>query len=234
MAIKHRRLSATFVKRTKAAGKYGDGHGLFLLVEESGAARWVLRIQSGGRRRDIGLGSARLVSLAETRELAHEIRKKTKQGADPVALRRSGRVGVPTFELAARAVHAAHMKTWRNGKHTAQWLATLEAYAFPIIGHLPVNKIETSDIIKVLGPIWTEKAETARRVLQRLKIVLDHSTAAGHRTGENPCRIAAIGLPKQRTSVRHFTSLPYIKVPSFLKQLRSTQASNASKLAGTS
>jgi len=182
----NRRLTATFVRQVREPGRYGDGNGLCLVVDPSLASRWVLRVQANGRRRDIGLGGSKSVTLAEARDLAQEIRRKARTGQDPVAVRRDEREGVPSFEAMAKTVHAAHLNTWRNGKHTAQWLATLDAYAFPMIGKLPVNRIETGDVLKVLLPIWTAKPETARRVLQRLRTVLDHATAAGHRSGEKP------------------------------------------------
>ena len=145
--IKRRGLTATFVRQAKQAGRFGDGNGLYLVVDPSGASRWILRVQSEKRRRDIGLGSAKIVSLAEARDLAHDIRKKARQGLDPVAARRAERETVPTFQIAARVVHTAHLKGWRNGKHTAQWLTTLERYAFPEIGDKPVNKIESGDVL---------------------------------------------------------------------------------------
>ena len=128
-------------------------------------------------------------------------------------------------------VHAANLKTWRNGKHTSQWLNTLETYAYPTIGKRPVNKIETGDILKILILIWTEKPETARRVLQRLRTVLDHATAAGHRSGENPCRIATIGLPKQTAAVKHFAALSYADLPAFLVKLRNADYDPILRLA---
>ena len=226
------RLTATFVsKAKKAPGRYVDGGGLCLVVDPSGAQRWILRIQSGGRRRDVGLGGASVVSLAEARDLAHDIRRKAKAGADPVAARRAERASVPTFEALAKIVHAAHAKVWRNNKHQDQWLSTLETYAFPTFGKVPVNRIETGDVLKVLLPIWTEKPETARRVMQRIRTVLDHATAAGHRSGENPCRVAAIGLPKQDDTVKHFPALPYADLPAFLPSLREARTSDAIKLA---
>lgn len=224
-------LSAAFVRQKKAPGRYVDGNGLCLLVEPSGAARWVLRVQTRGKRRDVGLGSAQTVTLSEARELAHDVRRKARQGEDPVAARRAQREGVPTFEAMAKTVHAAHLETWRNGKHTAQWLTTLEAYAFPTIGKLRVNRIETGDVLKLLLPIWTAKPETARRVLQRVRAVIDHATAAGHRSGENPCRIAAIGLPKQGDTVKHFAALPYANLPAFVVKLRTSDGAETVKLA---
>lgn len=228
---KARGLTAAFVRHTRKPGRYGDGGGLYLVIDPSGAARWVLRVQFTGKRRDVGLGGAKSVSLAEARDLAHQIRRKAKAGQDPVAARRAEREGVPTLETAAKKVHAALVATWRNGKHTAQWLNTLESYAFPSLGNTPVNRIEPGDVLKVLLPIWTSKPETARRVLQRLRTVLDHATAAGYRSGENPCRIAKIGLPKQGDTVKHFTALPYSELPGFISKLRTAECSETTRLA---
>jgi integrase len=224
-------LSATFVRQVKSPGRYGDGGGLYVVVDPSGASRWILRVMSAGRRRDIGLGSTRVVTLAEARDKARELRRIAKAGEDPVAARRAGREGVPIFEDCAKAVHKSRMATWKNGKHTAQWLATLEAYAFPLIGKLPVNRVGTAEVLKILLPIWTQKPETARRVLQRVSTILDYGTASGFRGGENPCRLAVIGLPKQRAEPRHFAALPYAELPDFILRLRSADASEIVKLA---
>ncbi len=231
MNRRSRRLSAAFVRQKKKPGRHGDGDGLYLVVDPSGASRWVLRVQSGGRRRDVGLGGTKTVSLAEARDLAHEIRRKAKGGIDPVAARRAERVGVPTFKSIAQIVHAAHVETWRNGKHRAQWMSTLETYVVPCLGEAPINRIEAGDVLKVMLPIWTSRPETARRVFQRLSTVFDHATAAGHRSGENPCRIAALGLPKQSRSVRHHAALPYSLLPNFIVQLRASRSAEIVKLA---
>jgi integrase len=223
-------LTAAFVRQTKTAGRYGDGNGLYLVIDPSGASRWILRVQSNGKRRDVGLGGTSTVTLAEARDLAYEVRRKAKSGEDPVAARRAARDGVPTFEACANIVHAAHLKTWRADKHATQWLKTLETYAYPVIGAWPVNKVESGEILKTLLPIWTEKPETARRVLQRMRTVFDHATAAGHRSGENPCRLAAIGLPKQTHAVEHFAALPYAELPEFMPGLRSVDCAQEIRL----
>ena len=220
-----RRLTATFVRQNRKPGRFGDGNGLYLVVDPSGASRWVLRVQASGKRRDVGLGGAGSVTLAEARDLAHDVRRKAKAGHDPVAARRAERDGMPTFKTMAESTHKARLGTWRNGKHTAQWLATLEAHAFRTLGALPVNRVQSRDVLKVLLPIWTEKPETARRVLQRIGNVLDHATAAGHRSGENPCRMATIGLPKQGHTVRHFAALPYAELPGFIVKLHAAENS---------
>jgi integrase len=135
------------------------------------------------------------------------------------------------FKDFAKTVHASHLDSWRNGKHTDQWFTTLENYVFPSIGTMGVDKIEQSDILKVLLPIWTTKPETARRVMQRIRVVLDHAIAAGHRSADNPCRIAAIGLPKQSRDVKHFAAIPYKEIPDFLPLLRADKCETIIKLA---
>lgn len=224
-------LSATFVRQIRKPGRYGDGNGLYLVVDPSGASRWVLRIQANNRRRDVGLGSAKTVSLADARRRAHDIRCKVQLGQDPVDARRAERDGVPTFAACANKVHAANLANWRNGKHTDQWIATLAAYVFPVIGERPVNQVATADVLRVLAPIWTDKPETARRVHQRIRAILDYATAAGHRSGENPARLAVIGLPRQNRTVRHHLALPYAVVPAFVRDLRLARTKPAIRLA---
>lgn len=224
-------LTAVFVRQKKAPGRYGDGNGLYLVVDPSGASRWVLRVMCNGKRRDVGLGGTATVSLAEARDKAHELRKLAKAGEDPVAARRALWEGVPTFEECARTVHKNRKSTWRNGKHTNQWLKTLELYAFPTMGKTAVNRIGTAEILKLLLPIWTTKSETARRVLQRVSTIIDYATAAGMRSGENPCRLAVLGLPKQTDEVVHFAALPYVDVPGFIQKLRPSDATEITKLA---
>ncbi|SFV28410.1 Integrase [Hyphomicrobium facile] len=224
-------LSAVFVRQKKAPGRYGDGNGLYLVVDRSGASRWVLRVMYEGRRRDVGLGGASTVTLAEARDKAHEIRKLAKLGQDPVAARRTIRDGVPKFENCARTVHKARKAAWRNGKHQAQWLKTLELYAFPTIGQMAINRIGTAEVLKLLLPIWSAKPETARRVLQRVSTIIDYGTAAGMRSGENPCRLAILGLPKHTDETEHFAALPYVEVPAFIAKLRNSNAAEITKLA---
>lgn len=128
-------------------------------------------------------------------------------------------------------MHKNRKSTWRNGKHTNQWLKTLELYAFPTIGQTAVNRVGTAEILKLLLPIWSTKSETARRVLQRVSTIIDYATAAGMRSGENPCRLAVLGLPKQTEEVEHFAALPYADVPAFVQKLRSSSAAEITKLA---
>src|SRR5215471_6045579 len=179
-------LSATKVRNTAKPGRYADGNGMYLVVDASGAKRFILRTLIHGKRCDIGLGGLSVVSLAEAREEAMKLRKIARAGGDPLAQRRKERRIMPTFEEAARQVHGEHAKAFRNGKHAAQWLTTLEVYTFPVFGAKPIDLVDSADVLKALSPIWMDKPETVRRVKQRMKTVFDWAKAFGYRMGDNP------------------------------------------------
>jgi integrase len=219
------KLSATQVRSIKQPGRYQDGDGLMLIVSSTGAASWLLRTQAGKRRREFGLGSLRNVSLAEAREAAAAVRKQFKAGVDPLAEKRKAARQIPTFREAAEKAHSERRRTWRNGKHSDQWLATLERYAFPTIGGLPVNGIDGPAIRDVLLPIWLEIPETARRVRQRIGAVLDWAHGNGFRDTEAPIRSISRALPRQPRKDGHFAAMPYQEVPAFLKALRCAEPS---------
>lgn len=209
------KLNILTVKALKTPGRYADGDGLYVVVKSAGAKSWVLLHQLNGKRREIGLGSARTIGLAEARQEAVETRKRILAGIDPVEAKRASRrilAAMPTFREAALAVHAERERHWRNPKHRAQWLSSLEAYAFPSIGGLAVDKVAGPAIRDLLAPIWNDKPETARRVLQRVKTVLDWAHAKGHRTEEAPSRSVMMGLPRQSKRPGNFAALPYQQV----------------------
>ena len=217
------RLSASAVKAANVPGRMGDGDGLFLVVKAGGAKSWVCRVQRHGKRRDFGLGSAAKVSLAVARERAREVRSQMELGLDPVFERRKA-LGIPTFREAAAKVLAASKKSWRNAKHEGQWLATMEAYAFPQIGDVKVNDITGPMIRDLLAPIWLTKPETARRVRQRVGAVLDWAYASGYRDTEAPMRAITKGLPRQPRQDNHFAAMPYDKVAAFITRLRKKES----------
>ena len=222
-------LTPLKVRALSEPGRYADGNGLYLMVDPSGAKRWVLRTVVQRRRRDLGLGGAQLVSLAEAREKALELRKVARAGGDPIADK--ARAFVPTFEEAARTAHREHVPAWKNGKHATQWLNTLAEYAFPILGNRRVNEIETPEVRKVLSPIWLSKPETARRVKQRMGTVFDWSKAAGYRSGDNPVVGVAKGLTRQPERTKHHATLPFKEAPGFVRKLRASDAGESTKLA---
>jgi integrase len=224
-------LTAATVRSIKEPGRYTDGNGLYLIVDPSGARRWVLRTVVQGVRRDIGLGGSTLVSLAEAREKALELRKLARSGGDPLAERRKAALVVPTFEEAAKLVHEEQKPSWKNKKHAQQWMNTLAAYAFPSIGSMRVDGLATPDMLRVLGPIWLTKPETARRVRQRLGTVMDWAKAAGFRQGDNPIDGVAKGLPKQHGRDGHHAAMPFSDVPAFVAKLRTNPPSELSAIA---
>ncbi|QHQ34883.1 tyrosine-type recombinase/integrase [Algicella marina] len=222
-------LSAQFVKSVVEPGKYTDGHGLILKVDKSGAKRWIQRIVIRGKRSEIGLGSTSLVSLSEAREVALENRKMARAGGDPLAARREAEA-VLTFAEASKKVHALHLPSWRNEKHGAQFLSTLETYAFPHFGKSRISEVTTADVLSALQPIWLEKPETARRVRQRIGTVMKWAIAQGWRQ-DNPAEAISKALPKQPKTRAHRKALPYGEVAGFLETLKASNAGPSTKLA---
>ena len=217
------KLTALQVKAAKEPGRYQDGDGLMLLVKNSGARSWLLRIQYNGDRRDFGLGSANSISLAEARMKAEDYRHMVREGVDPVATwnkEDSEAQQIPTFAEAAIETHGEQSPAWRNAKHAAQWMTTLERYAFPSIGSRSIETIEASDIRDLLIPIWLTKPETARRVRQRIGTILDWAHAKGYRPHEAPLRAINKGLPRQPRRDNHMAAMPYEDVPAFMDKLR--------------
>lgn len=180
-------LTARFIETVAAPGKYFDGHGLFLRVEENGARRWVQRITIRGKRRELGLGSPPSVTLATARKLALENRGKAMLGGDPIAERQAAREGL-SFADAVEKYLASKLTEFRNEKHQKQWRSTLDTYAAPVLGPKLVSEVAVRDILRVLQPIWADKTETASRLRGRIENVLSWAAVAGHRAGDNPAR----------------------------------------------
>lgn len=216
------KLTTISVKAAKEPGRYSDGEGLYLKVERSGSKSWMVRVQKNGRRRDIGLGSVSKVSLKIARERAAFVRTQIELGIDPVTERRRAS-HIPSFRDAALQVHSEHMKGWKNGKHTQQWISTLEKYAFPAFGHHPVSTVDAAAVRDVLGAIWLTKPETARRLRQRIRTVIDWSVAKGFREASLPMPVIDKALPRQRHKPSHHKALPYQSLPEFMKELRSQE-----------
>lgn len=224
-------LSAALVRTVQEPGKYHDGGGLglYLRVEKNGARFWVQRIVIQGKRRELGLGSPPLVSLANAREAALENRRLARAGGDPLKSKREAR-SIMTFEEASRVVYEMHKPTWRNAKHAAQFISTLEAYAFPRLGSRKVSDVTTADVLAVLTPIWVAKPETARRVRQRIGTVMKWAVAQGWRQ-ENPAENIAQALPKADMTKAHRKALPYQEVANCIAAVQASGAGRATKLA---
>ena len=187
-----------------------------------------MRIVIDGRRRDIGLGGHPAVTLAKARQLADAHRLAVAEGRDPLAEKR--RAKMPTFTEAAAKVHEANLPRWKNGKHTAQWLSTLERYAFPTIGKMRLDRIERRDVLAILAPIWSTKPETARRVRQRIRTILKWAQAHGY-VEHNAAGEGIDGaLPPMPHVKAHFRALPYVEVPAALETIDASPAVLAAKL----
>ncbi|MBY2913959.1 integrase arm-type DNA-binding domain-containing protein [Rhizobium leguminosarum] len=236
MALALNKLSARTVATTTKPGRHSDGGGLYLVVDKSGAKRWVFLYRRDDRLREMGLGGLNAVTLAKARELAAGARANLQAGVDPIEAKRTAPAAVPTFGQEADDFIEAMKPQFRNAKHIAQWEMTLREYAAPLRPK-PVNEIATADILEVLKPIWLTKPETASRTRGRIERVLDASRAKGHRTGENPAlwrgHLDKL-LPKRRKLSRgHHTALPYGDVSEFIAALRKREAIAARALEFT-
>ena len=221
-----RKLTAAFVRSVREPGLYWDEHGLVLRVKPSGYKQWIQRLFIHGKRRELGLGPLRLVTLAEARDAALANRKVARAGGDPRTRRRRS---VPTFEKAAAKVFAMHRPNWTD-RHAGQWMSTLRAYAFPKIGRKRVDHISPADVMGVLLPIWHEKHQTAKRVRQRIGTVMRWAIAQGHRV-DNPAGDAiGAALPRPPHVQKHYKALPYGEVAGAIEAVLASEARVTVKL----
>jgi integrase len=221
------RLSTRKIASLSEPGMFGDGDGLYLRVGPSGGKSWILRTVVYGRRRDLGIGSAALVSLAEARAISQQLRKVARAGGDPDTIRKRETL---TFEEAAGRVHQSLVPTWRSERHAEIWLAGLAKYAFPLLRGRPIETIGTADVLRVLSPIWTSKYDTANRIKQRLSSIFDWAKGAGHYPHENPVNGVTKALPNFRPQARHMASLPWPELPAFAADLRNREGVSARAL----
>lgn len=226
----HKALNSRTLSTITKPGRVADGGGLYLLMAPGGSKSWMLRTVVQGKRCDIGLGGVDLVSLADARNAAHDLRKIARAGGDPLAARRQERRIVPTFESAARDVHALHAVGFRNEKHGKQWLASLDG-VIAAFGSKRVDAVTSADILAALTPAWNVRPETSRRVLQRVRVIFDWCKAQGYRAGDNPTEGVTKVLPKHREAAEHHAALEFRHVPAFLHALRESDAGEAVKLA---
>lgn len=245
MARALNKLSARAVATLRTPGRHGDGGGLYLAISADGTRRrWVFLYTLDGQRREMGLGAVAEVSLAEAREKAMEARRIVKAGTDPIAAREATKAAtrratgtaekaVVTFGAFADAYVDRMSPAWRNETHREQWRTTLRVHAAEL-RDMPIDRVDTDAVLRVLEPIWNRIPETAARLRGRIENVLDAAKVRGLRTGENPARwrghLRNILPKRQRLTRGHHAAMPFAQVPSFLSALRARQSTAARAL----
>jgi integrase len=229
MARQVGKLTVLDIKNETRPGLYGDGAGLYLNVGPTGGKSWIFRYMLNGKAREMGLGPLHTITLAQARQRAADQRRAKLDGIDPLEQRRATKAAaalaaarVITFKACATKYIAANKAGWRNAKHGAQWTATLTAYAYPVIGDLAVNAIDTGHITRILEPIWVTKSETATRVRGRVEAVLDYARTHRWREGENPARWKGhlenvLPKPSKVRRVEHHAALAWGEVAGFMR-----------------
>lgn len=240
------RLAVKFTEKDDLKpGLYHDGGGLYLQISDRLTKAWVYRFMMAGRARKMGLGDFDLVSLKEARKKRDAAYSLVIDGIDPIADREARKAAqaaetakVLTFRECAEGYIAAHRAGWKSTKHADQWTATLETYAYPIIGKMPVHLIETAHIMKIVEPIWQDKTETASRVRGRIEKILDRAKALKLRSGENPAAWRGhldqlLPAKSQVSPVENHPALPYAELPAFMAKLRAKEGVSARALEFT-
>ena len=213
-------LSAAFIRKAPP-GRHADGNGLYLFVQPSGTRSWIQRLVIRGRRRELGLGSVALVSLAEAREKALASRKLAREGGDPLAEKRRSR-GMPSFAEAAATVVEQKRAGWRDPRQAGKWMASLRRYAFPSVGDMAVSDVTSADVLEILTPIWHVKAALARNMRWRIRAVLEWAVAMEYRA-DNPCDRLGPVLGPQYDVTQHLRALPHREVAGAIKTVRASE-----------
>ncbi len=217
-----------------------DGGNLFLHVKAapSGPAykNWLFNYERDGVRRSMGIGSLHTIGLSEARAKARSLRQLLLDGVNPLEAKRAKRLAEAieaakrkTFRQCAEDYLALHLSEFKNPKHRQQWCNTLAQYAFPKIGAMSVGDVTPADVLRVIEPIWSTRRETASRVRQRIKRILDYATTRGLRSGDNPAAHVTETLPKGKNGGHH-AALPYVELPAFMVELRDRDSLSARAL----
>ena len=226
-----KRLRPFDIKNCTEPGKtYQDGGGLMIRVSRDGKNRsWTFRYQLHGKRRELGIGSLRALTLAQAREIAAELRVQVAKRIDPYESRKATATAAQSSQKKFRDVVSEylerHTQSYSNDKHRAQWKNTLSTYASAHFGDKAVSEIVPADIVSALEDIWSSKNVTARRVRGRVERVLDYAKVQGYRTGDNPAAWDGnleFSLPAVTRKPKHHLAMPYADLPKFFNALTAT------------
>src|SRR5262249_16175605 len=216
--------------------RYAVGHGAFLQISKWHTRAWVFRYVRDGKPHHVGLGSCDYVTLAEARDKAFQMRRGLINGVDPLEAKRQAKregalvaVRTKTFRECAVEYIAAHEDGWRGDRSRRQWTDSLEKHVFPKLGDLPVSGIDVAAVLSVLDPIAKIIPETAKRIKNRIALILDWAAARDLRPHENPAKRSNL-LPKRKKQVKHFPAMPYGRVPAFMAEVSQRQEITARAL----
>lgn len=216
------RLSPAFIRKAPT-GKYCDGAGLWLVVRDDGGAQWVLRVTVHGRRREMGLGGYPEIGLAQAREIADRWRAMAKAGRDPIKERereiRTARREDIALEIITADAFEARKAELKGDGAAGRWLSPLNIHVLPKLGRVPVTDLDQRDIRDTLAPIWHTKADTARKALNRLSIVLRHAAALGLDVDLQATDKAKALLGKSRHVAKNIPAMDWRDVPDFYASL---------------
>ena len=219
------RLSAGFMKKP-ATGKHLDGAGLWLVVREDGGAQWVLRVSVHGRRREMGLGGFPALSLADVRAVADRWRAVAAAGRDPIKEREAERRAATRADTSLATITAdcfeARKAELKGDGLAGRWLSPLTLHVLPKLGRTPVTELDQRDIVGVIKPLWHEKADTARKALNRLGIILKHAAAMGLDVDLQATEKARALLGKSRHVAKNIPAMDWKDVPAFYASLSET------------
>ena len=223
------------VVKYAGAGTHNDGDGLTLRVGTNGKRSWVLRYTWDGKPANLGLGSYPGVGLKEARALAAERRAEAAEGSKPSGGRLLAPVklstpAMPTFREITEEVIELRRPTWKSARHGTQWTQSLTNHAFPAIGDMPIDKIDSADVLGMLAKIWNETPVTASRVKQRAQVIFDYAIAKGLRK-DNPVLVVDRALPTPNKAKVHHPALPYAEAPTAVKAIRESTCKSSTRLA---
>jgi integrase len=206
---------------------------LLLEVRPSGARMWLVRLTLDGKRRDVGLGGYPGVSLKEARDKAAAARKIAKGGGDPVAERErlereqaaqrkaAAEAETRTFRTVALACIKAEASGWKNERTALLWQNSLERWAFPELGDMPVAEVDRAAVYRAVGEVWRTRPATGRKVVRRIAAILRYAAANGWRANDNAAdarMLRHLGLPALAGG-RKQPSLPWARLPAFMAAL---------------
>ncbi|MBJ7485276.1 integrase arm-type DNA-binding domain-containing protein [Brevundimonas sp.] len=251
MAHQVNRLTDRTVRSVRTQGNHPDGNCLYLQVSPTGGKSWIYRYMVAGRSRDMGLGSLLDVTLAEARERRDAARKLLKSGVDPLDARHAPKMVAPALASAPAVPAVPKLKpapsllvvwkdyvagqeaVWKGGKTKDGWMRSIESHA-ALIKNKPVDRIDVDDVLLVLRPLWTTKAESAGKLRDRLERVLDYARVMKYRSGDNPAvwkgNLFHLLPPRPKLQRGHMRALAYQDIPEFMRRLAAKEGVGARAL----